>query len=1185
MEEITKLINNLKTSDNIAKTLEYLSEFLNNSDKYVSYLDYYDLKDSKFFMSLYTHYKSKENSGNQKDLFDKSVNGLKELSKLNNINENTNINNIPFKDVIIDEIKKIIDKSRTAKEDREKECLNMIKTELDLINKFNLSLGNSNNNCDLGSKNKKDSGDNFIKERNLVYLSYFENVKKIIQSLIKIIYVFKINKTDFYQNLNDKIKEIESNNNICLKDIKSYLIFLKELNGFEIDITCFNKDENDYSVFVEFLTILNNREEGIRFVIGKSNKEIRALSEFIGELDDTKIQINDIQDFINVSTFFENKKILNTNNDVDLIQEFKAAFITTPSFANSFNNYLNNFTEIKKVYEEYLDKPEVSRTKIEKILNFSNIEIFYDNESRSIQVKGAYRENTGFNKSFDYDDLQGLYDRALIFTNQALDKMAKNVVENFNEKKKNSENFVNLFEDINQLRNYLLSLYIKGFPDPLKILIQINKSKIVANNQQISDLLEYYKNLRNALENEQTKAYKEKSLIRLIYGHQFYDIYNYFTNKDYKGNIMPLLKKISNNKIKNISREIYYNNILNETNFRNMIEYINVYLDRCFKNNNLKQIDLYKENLIKQKYLNEIKPGFYTWTDDMKLDIKIIKVYKTITGNFPLAIAALLCTNQTNEEEITSFIYRVILCEFRVLFIIMNSDNLDLSNAQYLLWILEELYNNYKDKINSTLFITFTDNNSSLKKELTKLRGHNYFFPSNFINNKDNNNNNNDNNLIEVWSSDATGVGKSTQIQLEAKKNKRNYIYFPIGGVISRKDIINRLIDLKINTQDIKKNYIHIDIYDSNDETSGIIREFLFSLLITRNYSYDEKIFYLDYGIQTVIEIPIGFYDMKDKFKLLEYFVSKKLNLEPLPALLDLENSDNNKITDIQLITNILLMLEKGEIEENVFNLEQNHAKIPIKQCENVINKYFTLPKGNYYQKIAFIRILANQFRKFCCNVYLNPQTLLESKNSKKFINNNNNFRITHVRKIMIENLIKLTLYFIKGPYTKTILNQKSVIKQIYGPLNEKIINQIAIEYLLNKDEERISFEKINPSLVFFNEDIQTFSIITTSKKGEDEYELLLKLYNSQNTEREIPLINYRNLTHEDFLYQVKNVLDLNILSIEQIKNIIGSYCFTSDNFIKMILILLRIRAGIPVIMMGETGCGKTSLIKYYRHY
>ena len=29
-----------------------------------------------------------------------------------------------------------------------------------------------------------------------------------------------------------------------------------------------------------------------------------------------------------------------------------------------------------------------------------------------------------------------------------------------------------------------------------------------------------------------------------------------------------------------------------------------------------------------------------------------------------------------------------------------------------------------------------------------------------------------------------------------------------------------------------------------------------------------------------------------------------------------------------------------------------------------------------------------------------------------------------------------------------------------------------------------------------------------------------------------------------------------------------------------MALILLRIRAKIPVIMMGETGCGKTSLIR-----
>jgi energy-coupling factor transporter ATP-binding protein EcfA2 len=39
-------------------------------------------------------------------------------------------------------------------------------------------------------------------------------------------------------------------------------------------------------------------------------------------------------------------------------------------------------------------------------------------------------------------------------------------------------------------------------------------------------------------------------------------------------------------------------------------------------------------------------------------------------------------------------------------------------------------------------------------------------------------------------------------------------------------------------------------------------------------------------------------------------------------------------------------------------------------------------------------------------------------------------------------------------------------------------------------------------------------------------------------------------------------------------------YVITPDNFRKMILILYRIIANIPVILMGETGCGKTALIK-----
>ena len=116
---------------------------------------------------------------------------------------------------------------------------------------------------------------------------------------------------------------------------------------------------------------------------------------------------------------------------------------------------------------------------------------------------------------------------------------------------------------------------------------------------------------------------------------------------------------------------------------------------------------------------------------------------------------------------------------------------------------------------------------------------------------------------------------------------------------------------------------------------------------------------------------------MKDKFILLDYFPQKKISLERLPNLLDLEKKNKN-ITDIQLITNILIMIENGTIEDNVFDLDKKHKEIPIEQCQSIINKYFTLTKGNYYQKIAFIHILADQLRKFCLSFYLNPEILLQ---------------------------------------------------------------------------------------------------------------------------------------------------------------------------------------------------------------
>ena len=53
------------------------------------------------------------------------------------------------------------------------------------------------------------------------------------------------------------------------------------------------------------------------------------------------------------------------------------------------------------------------------------------------------------------------------------------------------------------------------------------------------------------------------------------------------------------------------------------------------------------------------------------------------------------------------------------------------------------------------------------------------------------------------------------------------------------------------------------------------------------------------------------------------------------------------------------------------------------------------------------------------------------------------------------------------------------------------------------------------------------------------------------------------------------------VMGVKDKKDPDPTYVLTVDNLIKMLAIQMRFRCGIPVVIMGETGCGKTRLIRY----
>ena len=337
--------------------------------------------------------------------------------------------------------------------------------------------------------------------------------------------------------------------------------------------------------------------------------------------------------------------------------------------------------------------------------------------------------------------------------------------------------------------------------------------------------------------------------------------------------------------------------------------------------------------------------------------------------------------------------------------------------------------------------------------------------------------------------------------------------------------------------------------------------------------------------------------DLINKFPILKLFHNNKLLINKLPPLI--VPKDFFFTNNIQLVANYLKNFNEQKIDktdlyfekitpEDFYHYEtKENAKILTQEeCQQLIFEKIKdkIPFPNYYQIISFIDVLATQFKKFNQNFFLNAHMI-------KMFHNGNNMKITKVRSFIVENFIKIAKQFIEGAFTKIVKKNKAN-EMIFGEYNGNKDNKEGIRDLSNTNLSVISFKDIDLSLLFFHEgNGQLFSIITNKNKNDSEYIDLLNLKNYQiigSNEARADLPDYKRYTHFNFLYELKDILDvknpvrrLDAREREKsLEEIAGNYIFTADNFFKMILILLKIRAKIPVIMMGESGCGKTSLIR-----
>ena len=337
------------------------------------------------------------------------------------------------------------------------------------------------------------------------------------------------------------------------------------------------------------------------------------------------------------------------------------------------------------MYDDSLtNKTEITKTKIQNIMR--NSEISIHKIGNNFKFEGKYLTRKNEVKLFDLELLLELKNKSLF---------SQNLIKEDKEYKFQISKFNKITLKIKKLCEKVNNLIISGFPNNFSISLKIQNGQ---NNQEIQDIIKKYDALLKSYKEQTEDSYKNNPNIRFLYGPLILQIIKKISSQQFLQKTSPsfhfdgppfssfqssnndnndisfLLRAISNGKIIETPKN-FNENINDNSNFSEIFNVINDYLEECFLINRINIKKIFELNIIKK---NQIYSGLYRLPiyDDLERDLLIL--YKNFTDNFPLSNTVLICNEHTKKEQIKAFLYLSFKCNYPILFSLVNIEKLDL---------------------------------------------------------------------------------------------------------------------------------------------------------------------------------------------------------------------------------------------------------------------------------------------------------------------------------------------------------------------------------------------------------------------------------------------------------------------------------------------------------------------------
>ena len=464
----------------------------------------------------------------------------------------------------------------------------------------------------------------------------------------------------------------------------------------------------------------------------------------------------------------------------------------------------------------------------------------------------------------------------------------------------------------------------------------------------------------------------------------------------------------------------------------------------------------------------------------------------------------------------------------------------------------------------------------------------------------------------KLVTSELGGLGKSTYIQNKALQCGKKCVKFPISGDVDINTLTAQLRDAKIQSQS-SSIIIHIDIGPVQNVQQ--LNEFLYCFVLFHCFRLEQIPVCIQTDLTLFIELDSSSFlsSLKDGLVILQY-----LNTEHIRQMNF--NELNYNLLPVQLVVQYLRAIDDGTISTN--NIDEKAKDILDKAtCISLLQTYFVQNKHpqflSWTQLKIFISVYYKLFSSFsrCAYFYADAETQSSLRHDvlTPLLASSDQFTSLSVEKVR-QNQRSIYSSETSVPFSEAIIrwdksqpftliftfdNEPLFIYKTRENVPESLTDAFRYYYeTMNKTTAATQYQygglfslftwmssSTGHTTTFAAEQVNSFFADPNQMTHEQFFLQLTLLSTKYSTYKSICPGCYSQYEYDkekctkcptmDTLIKPASKNDqehLKKFQTQIAKKLQSEYVLTADNYVKMLLIYLRVQSNLPVLIMGETG-------------